>query len=134
MRRRNWIGAAVAFVLAATAVAGQDPMPPVAPPPRPVVQDPTRPSGKLKDALAVPPGGPGGARAVARIPAMILKARVIATGRPAAAVIEIDGQPRTVVAGTTVAAGDGVLLKIVEVSGAAVRIEVLPLKEVIVLN
>lgn len=110
---------------------------PTEPPPVgkvPVIPDPTQPSGKLKDAL-MPPRSPAptAPSPVARLPALALRGRVLAAGRPGAALLEVEGRVYSVSPGQTVAAG-GTVLRVVEVSAGEVRLELLPGRDVMVLN
>lgn len=159
MTRRVWLGGAAVFGLAGAVVAQQanDPkwvrtervapvspagaagppleLPEVQPPAGPVVPDPTKPSDKLNKALNPAPKGavPGPAALLPKIPPMALKARVLAAGKPGAVVIEADGHQYTVGPGVTFVAG-GMPMRVLEVTRTEVRIEVLPLNEIIVLN
>lgn len=145
MKRASWFAAfftlaCAGVLLAEEAVepAAAKPQPPAKEkePATPPMKDPTQPTGKLKDILTpqpkagMNPAAP--AAAVYKMPAMAIKARVLGKGK-AAAVIEVDGQAYSVTPDATILAG-GVTLKVIEVSAALVRIEVVQLKETVVLN
>lgn len=145
MKRTTWFAAfftlaCAGVLLAEEAVepAALKPQPPVKDkePAMPPMKDPTQATGKLKDILTpqpkagMNPATPGAT--VYKMPTMAIKARVLAKGRPAA-VIEVDGQAYNVTPEATIIAG-GVTLKVLEVSASVVRIEVVQLKETVVLN
>ncbi|MFO0802204.1 MAG: hypothetical protein U0791_03635 [Gemmataceae bacterium] len=140
MKRASWFAAfftlaCAGVLLAEEAVspAAQKPEPEGKSPP---MKDPTQATGKLKDILTpqpktgMTPAAPGAA--VHKMPAMAIKARVLGKGK-AAAVIEVDGQAYSVTPESTILAG-GLTLKVIEVTAALVRIEVVQLKETVVLN
>lgn len=98
--------------------------PPTAPPPT-ALPDPTQPKGKLKDVLN-PPKVPGAVApgAPLKLPTVAIRARIVPKGRPAAAVLEVDGRQYTVTAGTQFAAADGLVFKVAEVTATEVRLEI----------
>lgn len=103
--------------------------------PKTPVKDPTQPTGKLKEILTPQPkaGIPGAAPATTyKMPTLAIKARVLAKGK-AAAVIEVDGQIYSVSPDASIIAG-GLTLRVIEVTATQVRIEVVQLKETVVLN
>ena len=92
--------------------------------------DPTVPGPEIRQLLDGGAGQRNAVRPSEAIPDMKLKARILSRNRPAAAVIDIGGRSVTVNEGTEFAVsvpggGDGaVVMRIIEVSAEAVRIEI----------
>lgn len=92
--------------------------------------DPTTPSDKLRAELESKAGG-----SAPRMPHVVLRGRVLADGKPAVALIELDPKqpPLPVSKGSTLSSG-GLKLTVSDVTATEVRIEVSPLNETIVLR
>jgi hypothetical protein len=99
-------------------------------PSKPILDDPTTPNQKLKDALNKPAQGVPQAGAP-RMPSVSVRARVIARGQSPRAYLDVDGKLYAVTLHSIIPLGGGASLRVVELSSAEVRLELLPLKEMI---
>src|SRR5262245_5746220 len=106
----GWVGSAAA-------------QPPEPPPIKPRVEspDPTIPSPRMRDMI----GGskPATATGVAKLPTVLIRGRVLAKGRPPAALVEIDGKVYAITQGTTLVVGGTQTLKFIEVTADQIRYE-----------
>lgn len=99
-------------------------------PPAGGLKDPTKPSPKMKEVL----GSKGTAGPAPKLAVLALRGRVLARDKPAVALLEVEGKLYTVTKGSVVAGPSNTILRVVEVNGTEVRIEVSPLKEIVVLR
>ena len=99
-----------------------------------VYTDPTQPSPKMRDALGVSKPGPRGPVATAKTPGISLRGRVLRKGQPPAALIDVDGRIYTITVGSSIIGSGNTIMKVIELNSTEVRLEVLPLKETIVLR
>jgi hypothetical protein len=101
-------------------------------PPR-LPNDPTQPNPDLREKLDAlkprpevvrPIGGPG----------LVLRGRLLVTGQPAAALLEIEGRVQLVRTGTLINLGSRQSVRILSITAAEVRLEVEPTKDVVTLH
>ena len=97
------------------------------------LKDPTRPSPKLREAMNAGKAAPA-APGASRFPVVALRGRIIAKGRPPAALVEGEGKLYTVSQGSVLPGGGSTILRVTEVSSTEVRLEVAPLNETILLR
>jgi len=103
------------------------------------LRDPTEPSPRMREILVPPQASPQGTVAgPPPMPQVTLKGRVILSGKPGAAILEVDGKLLGIQAGaeTTIAAGSRtglVTLRVLELSASTLRLEVLPQGQELVL-
>ncbi len=99
-------------------------------------KDPTIPSERLKEVLNSSKDHQ--LNASLNLPTIVLKGRVVIKTRQPLALLEVEGKSVTVTKGETILAGQNLILKLLEVNGNEVRVEVQPLadlrKRVIVLH
>ena len=100
-------------------------------------KDPTNPSPKLKELLqpdksgkyAAPVAGAG-----PRMPLLALRGRVVSSTGSAVALLEVEGKLYSIAKGSSLSGGGNTILRIVDITIGEVRIEVLPLNEVVILR
>lgn len=108
----------------------------------PPLRDPTQPSGRLEGVVGSLRMGQGTSRAAGApgLPPVVLRGRIVGPLEPPAAMLEIDGQLYIVQQGSSLpvpsaAFGPGGLtLNITELNNSEVRIEIMPLRQEIVLR
>lgn len=113
------------------------------PPPRrepPPARDPTLPSPSLREAMeAAQPSAPGAGPALAALPPLSLKARIVGRSRDPVALLGLGEKGSLVVhAGReyplSLPGGSGYTLQILSISAQEVEVEVLPLKRRFILQ
>jgi hypothetical protein len=93
-------------------------------------KDPTKASDELKNLLNLAKGG----KAANKMPVITLRGRVVAKDQPAAALLDVDGKMITVVKGSVIGGATSMPCTVIELNSREVRIEVMPLKEIISLR
>ncbi len=104
------------------------------PQPKEEPKDPTSPSPKLKELLHGEKAGKGAVGPGPKMPIVALRGRVISKNQPAIALLEVEGRFYSISKGSSLPGGGNTILRILEITSGEVRIEVLPLKEIIVLK
>jgi hypothetical protein len=102
--------------------------------PKGELKDPTNPSPKLKELLQPEKAGKGSAGPGPKMPLVALRGRVISKEHSAVALLEVDGRFYSITKGSSLPGGNNTMLRILDITSAEVRIEVLPLKEIIILR
>lgn len=96
-------------------------------------KDPTVPSERIRELLNASKANTPAA--APKLPTVLLKGRIISgKRRPPAALLEVEGHTFTVTKGAALVAGPNLILRVLEVSSEEVRLEIDPLKQVIVLQ
>ena len=98
-------------------------------------RDPTRPGPVLRDLLA--PAQSAQRAAQPTVPKISLKGRVITSGKPGSAILEVDGQVIAIQDGkeATIASSAGlIMLRVSQLDVSEVRVVVLPLDQELVLH
>jgi hypothetical protein len=97
------------------------------PPVRPgTPRDPTLPSDRLRESLRPPIRGTPSAPAAEKVPVLVLRGRVLAKGKPPAALLEVDGKLHIVGKDSIIQAG-GQMLKVKDITAESVQVEAAPL-------
>jgi len=111
-------------------------------PPAPL-RDPTEPGEELRDMVApfrLGPGGRPGGLASRALPGVALKGRIIGPSAPPAAIVELQGalyvlhEESELTVDSSEAALGGLTLRVTQITSSEVRIEVMPLSQVMVLR
>jgi hypothetical protein len=115
-----------------TGVKLQDPPPREVGTPAPPgsLKDPTTPSPRMRDALATKSTGPG----APGISPLALRGRVLVKDKPPLALLEVDGKLYRVSKDSVVAGPNKTILRVLDVNSSEVRIQIDPLKEIVVLR
>jgi hypothetical protein len=93
------------------------------------LKDPTIPSAKLKTVLNQGKGGGPGS-----LPNVVLRGRIISKDGPPAAILQLDGKTFIVGKGSILPGPGNITMRVEDINTLEVRIEVLPLKEVLSLR
>jgi hypothetical protein len=96
------------------------------------LKDPTHPSQKMRDALNAKANTKTNNKM--KITPLSLRARIIARGKPPAALLEIEGKIYTVGKGSVVTGANNTMLRVLEINSTEVRIESSPGKEILSLR
>jgi hypothetical protein len=83
----------------------------------------------MKDVL-----GKKGGTAAAKVSPLALRGRIIAAGRPPAALLEVDGRIYTVQKGTFVAGANNNILKVLDITASEVQVQNTVTKDVFTLR
>ena len=95
------------------------------------LRDPTVLGAKLKEAMDK---GKVGSLQLSKLPQVVLKGRVLAKDRPPLAMLEVDGKLFMVAKGSALMSAGTMIVRVIDVTGAEIRLEVGPLNEVITLR